>query len=127
MFEFSILIFIPLLSAVVCYFITNIRLQFSVTLFVSALHLIFSLMIFIGWYQPELPFYFSTDSLSKLFLPVLSNVYFWVVLVSFSYLKKQTTANSEEGKKYYFLLLNFYLFANTAAILSNHFGMYWLL
>jgi len=126
MFEFSILIFIPLLSAVVCYFITNIRLQFSVTLFVSALHLIFSLMIFIGWYQPELPFYFSTDSLSKLFLPVLSNVYFWVVLVSFSYLKKQTTANSEEGKKYYFLLLNFYLFANTAAILSNHFGMYWV-
>jgi len=126
MFEFSILIFIPLLSAVVCYFITNIRLQFSVTLFVSALHLIFSLMIFIGWYQPELPFYFSTDSLSKLFLLVLSNVYFWVVLVSFSYLKKQTTANSEEGKKYYFLLLNFYLFANTAAILSNHFGMYWV-
>jgi hydrogenase-4 component F len=83
-------------------------------------------VIFIGWYQPNMPFYFSTDSLSKLFLLVLSNVYFWVVLVSFSYLKRQTTSNSEEGKRYYFLLLNFYLFANTAAILSNHYGMYWV-
>ena len=33
---------------------------------------------------------------------------------------------AEEGKKYYFLLLNFYLTANSAAMLSNHFGMYWV-
>lgn len=126
MFEFSFLILIPLLSAAVCYFIKSLRLQYSLSLFVSALHLILSLIIFIGWYKPNLPFFFSTDSLSKLFLLVLSNVYFWVVLVSFAYLKRPVTSKSEEGKKYYFLLLNFYLFANTAAILSNHFGMYWV-
>lgn len=126
MFEFTFLIFLPLLSAAVCYFIKNIRLQYSLSLSVSLLHLLFSLLIFIGWYKPDLPFFFSTDSLSKLFLLVLSNIYFWVVLVSFSYLQRPVTPNSEEGKRYYFLLLNFYLFANTAAILSNHYGMYWV-
>ncbi len=126
MFEFVLLILIPLLSAGVCYFLKNIRLQYSISLFVSAVHLLLSLLIFIGWYKTDLPFFFSTDSLSKLFLLVLSNVYFWVVLVSFSYLKRPVTPNSEEGKRYYFLLLNFYLFANTAAILSNHYGMYWV-
>ena len=126
MIEFFLLILIPLLSAGVCYFLKNIRLQYSISLFVSAVHLLLSLMIFIGWYKTDLPFFMSTDSLSKLFLLVLSNIYFWVVLVSFSYLKRPVTPNSEEGKRYYFLLLNFYLFANTAAILSNHYGMYWV-
>jgi hydrogenase-4 component F len=49
-----------------------------------------------------------------------------VVFVSFSYLKRPVTAKAQEGKKYYFLLLNFYLAANSAAMLSNHFGMYWV-
>lgn len=126
MFEFSFLVLIPLIVSAVCYFIKSVRLQYSISLSVSVLHLIFSLIIFIGLYKPDLPFFFSTDSLSKLFLLVLSNIYFWVVLVSFSYLKRPVASNSEEGKRYYFLLLNFYLFANTAAILSNHYGMYWV-
>ncbi|MFA7421433.1 MAG: proton-conducting transporter membrane subunit [Melioribacteraceae bacterium] len=33
---------------------------------------------------------------------------------------------AEEGKKYYFALINFYLAANSAAMLSNHFGMFWV-
>ncbi|MFO7447839.1 MAG: proton-conducting transporter membrane subunit [Ignavibacteriaceae bacterium] len=126
MLEFTILILLPLITAGICYLLKDTRVQYSVSLAVSILHLALSLIIFAGWYTPELPFFFSTDSLSKLFLLVLSNVYFWVVLVSFSYLKRPVTSKAEEGKKYYFLLLNFYLFANTAAILSNHFGMYWV-
>lgn len=126
MLEFSVLILMPLICTGVCYLLKSIRTQYTISLLVSILHLLFSLMIFIGLYEPNLPFFFSTDSLSKLFLLVLSNVYFWVVLISFSYLKRPAMQKSEEGKKYYFLLLNFYLFANTAAILSNHFGMYWV-
>ena len=126
MLEFSVLILFPLFCTGVCYLLKSIRTQYIISMFVSSFHLIFSLMIFIGWYEPNLPFFFSTDSLSKLFLLVISNVYFWVVLVSFSYLRRPALAKSEEGKRYYFLLLNFYLFANTAAILSNHFGMYWV-
>ena len=126
MVEFSVLILIPLLSSALCYFLKSTFAKYSLSLSVSVLHLLFSFLIFIGRYQPELPLFFSTDALSKLFLLILSNVYFWVVLVSFSYLKRPVTSRAQEGKRYYFLLLNFYLFSNTAAILSNHFGMYWV-
>jgi hydrogenase-4 component F len=126
MIEFTALILIPIVCAALCYFIKSIRLQHYLTLVVSVLHLLFSFIVFVGWYKMNLPFFFSSDSLSKLFLLVLSNVYFWVVLISYSYIRKPVVSKSEEGKKYYFLLLNFYLFANTAAILSNHYGMYWV-
>ena len=133
MFEFSALIVLPLLATLFCYLIKNLpagrqglKIQFAASIVVSLLHLIFSVIIFFGWYKPNLPFFFSFDSLSKLFLLILSNVYFWIVLISFSYLKRPVISKAQEGKKFYFLLLNFYLFANTAAILSNHFGMYWV-
>ena len=126
MLEFYVFILIPLLCSVLCYAIRNILAQYVLSISVSALHLAFSLLILIGWLDPELPFFFSMDSLGKLFLLVLSNVYFWVVLVSFSYLKRPITSKAQKGKKYYFMLLNFYLFANSAAILSNHFAMYWV-
>ncbi|MCX6175295.1 MAG: proton-conducting transporter membrane subunit [Ignavibacteriales bacterium] len=126
MFEFSIFILLPLLTAGFCYFIKDLRIQYGVSLIVALLHLGLSLLVFLGFYHTQLPTFFSVDSLSKFFLLILSNVYFWVVLVSFSYLKRPVKPKAEEGKKYYFLLINFYLTANSAAMLSNHFGMYWV-
>jgi len=126
MFDLFIFILLPLLTSVFCYFVKNLRIQFSASILVSVLHLALSLSVFTGYYQTNLPFFFGIDSLSKLFIVILSNVYFWVVLVSFSFLKRPVASKAQEGKKYYFLLLNFYLTANSAAILSNHFGMYWV-
>jgi hydrogenase-4 component F len=126
MFEFSIFVIFPLLTAGFCYLIKNLRVQFSASLVVALLHLGLSLLVFLGFFNPNLPTYFSADPLSKLFLLILSNVYFWVVLVSYSFLKRPVMLRAEEGKKLYFLLLNFYLASNSAAILSDHFGMYWV-
>ncbi len=126
MFEFTILILLPLLTSLFCYLVKDLRIQYSVSLFVALSHLTLSLLIFLGLYYPHLPTFFDVDSLSKFFMLILSNVYFWVVLVSYSYLKRPVSPKTEEGKKYYFLLLNFYLTANSAAMLSNHFGMYWV-
>lgn len=126
MLEFSIFILLPLLTAGFCYFVKDLRIQYSISLTVAVLHLGLSLLVFLGLYHTQLPTFFSVDSLSKFFLLILSNVYFWVVLVSFSYLKRPVIPKAEEGKKYYFLLINFYLTANSAAMLSNHFGMYWV-
>lgn len=123
---FIFLIFLPFAASAVSYFIKNLRIQYLMSLGVAFLHLGTSFLIFIEWYNPDLPSFFSTDSLSKLFLLVLSNVYFWVTLISLSFLDRKTTANEEKSKRNYFLFLNFYLVANTAAILSNHFGMYWV-
>ena len=121
-----LIILIPLLSAIACYLTKSIRTHYYISLVVSVFHLIFSFSLFMGWCQPGEFILFSADSLSQLVLLVLSNVYFWVVLVSFAYLKRTAVSHSVSGRRYYFLLLNFYLFANTAAILSNNFGMYWV-
>jgi hydrogenase-4 component F len=121
-----LLILTPLISAIACYFSRSIRAQYNISLSVSVIHLVFSFALFMGWLQPGAFVLFSADSLSQLFLLVLSNVYFWVVLISLAYLKRSATSGSAAGKKYYFLLLNFYLAANTAAILSSNFGMYWV-
>ncbi len=126
MFEFSIFILLPLITSLFCYIIKDIRIQYSVSLSVSVLHLILALSVFLGYYHTNLPFFFSIDSLSKFFILILSNVYFWVVLVSFSYLKRPVAIAAEKSKRLYFVLLNFYLTANSAAMLSNHFGMYWV-
>ena len=126
MLGFSILILLPLLAALFCYINKSLLVQYNVSLLVSLLHLFVTLMVFLGIYHVQLPTFFSFDSLSKLFLMILSNVYLWVVFVSFAYLKRPVTSKAVEGQKYYFLLLNFYLASNSAAMLSNHFGMYWV-
>lgn len=126
MFGFSILILLPLIAALFCYFVKNLRIQYYISLLVSLLHLYLTLMVFMGVYHVQLPTFFSFDSLSRLFLLILSNVYFWVVLVSNSYLKRPVTDKAKAGQRYYFLLLNFYLASNSAAMLSSHFGMYWV-
>ncbi|MFH0733478.1 MAG: proton-conducting transporter membrane subunit [bacterium] len=126
MFEFSILILLPLFASGFCYLIKDLKIQYVVSLTVALLHLVLSLLIFLGFYNTNLPIFFGVDALNKFFLLILSHVYFWVVLVSFSYLKRPVLPEAENSKKYYFLLLNFYLTANSAAMLSNHFGMYWV-
>ncbi len=126
MFEFLIFILLPIFTSALCYFIRDRRIQYSVSLIVALFHLGLSLLVFLDLYHTQLPAFFSIDSLNKLFLLILSNVYFWVVLVSYSYLKRPVISKAEEGKKYYFLFLNFYLTANSAAMLSNNFGMYWV-
>lgn len=126
MLGFSILILLPLITALFCYFVKNLRLQYNVSLVVSLVHLFVTLMVFLGIYHIQLPTFFSFDSLSKIFLMILSNVYFWVVFVSYAYLKRPVTTKATEGQRYYFLLLNFYLASNSAAMLSSHFGMFWV-
>lgn len=126
MLEFCIFIILPLFSSLLCYLIKDLRLQYGISLLQGILHFGLALCIFLGYDHASLPFLFGIDALSKLWILILSNVYFWVVLVSYSYLQRPVNEKAEVGKQYYFLLLNFYLAANSAAILSNHMGMYWV-
>ncbi|MBP7433806.1 hypothetical protein KA996_09715 [bacterium] len=121
-----VMLTLPFMAAVTSFLFKNWKIQYAVTLLSAFLHLTVSFAIFTGFYIPEQFFMFGYDSLSKLFLVVLSNTYFWIVLVSYSYIKLPVESDSTSGKKYYFMLMNFYIIANTAAILSNHFAMYWV-
>jgi hydrogenase-4 component F len=126
MLDIAVLIFVPAIAAASCALLPSLRVQYAVSLIVAAAHLLFSVLLFAGVFSPGMPEFFSRDALSTLFLLVLSNVYFWIVLVSYAYLTKTASTPAAGGKKYYFALLNFYLCANSAAILSNHFGFYWV-
>lgn len=126
MFELYFLILIPLAAAVPCYFFKDLRIQYFISLLAAVIHFVFSILIFSGLMQLNESLFLHADSISRLFLLVLSNAYFWVILVSYSYIKKSNVSDSGKVKRFYFFLLNFFLFANTAAIVSNNFGIYWV-
>jgi hydrogenase-4 component F len=126
MIELIFLAGLPLVSIAANYFLHNRKAQYSISLVVASLHLAASYLIFSGLYQPTENEFIRFDALSKLFLLVLSHVYFWVVLVSYSYLNRPEQVNEEKSKQLYFMMLNLYLFANTLALISNHLGLFWV-
>lgn len=113
------------ISIIVCIFVKNLFIQYLTSILAGAVHLAFSALLFINFIEIDLTF-LSSDSLSKLFLIVLSVVYFSVAIVSYSFLQKQISKETNKSQKYYFLLLNCYLLATTFVILSANFGMYWI-
>lgn len=126
MFGIIIFILLPLAASAACYFVRDLRVQYGISITAASFHLVLSVLEFFSLYHSQMPTFFAIDSLSRYFILILSNVYFWVVIVSLSYLRRPINARAQEGRKYYFLLLNFYLAANSAAMLSSHFGMYWV-
>ncbi len=126
MTELIFLAGLPLLSIVANYFLHSRKAQYGISLLVASLHLVASYLIFSGLYQPIENDFIRFDALSKLFLLVLSHIYFWVVLVSYSYLNRSELVNEGKSKRLYFMMLNLYLFANTLALISNHLGLFWV-
>jgi hydrogenase-4 component F len=121
-----LLLGLPCLGIGANYLLHNRKVQFGISLLIAGLHLAASYLIFAGILQPAGNDFFRFDALSRLFLLILSHVYFWVVFVSYSYLNRPTLVNEESGKRLYFMMLNLYLFANTMALISNHLGLYWV-
>jgi len=121
-----VLTVLPLLSIGICYFVPGRKAQYIISLFAAIAHLVCSYLVFAGICIPAENDFIRFDALSKLFLLILSHVYFWVVLVSYSYLNRPLIVKEEKSKKLYFIMLNVYLFANTLALISNHLGMFWV-
>lgn len=126
MIGWILLLGLPVAASGFLFVVKPLRVQYWISLTVSALHLVVSYTLFMDFYRPDDIQWFQYDALSRLFLFILSHVYFWVVFVSLQFLTRPTIAREASSKKYYFSLLNLYLFANTLAVTSNHFGLYWV-
>ncbi|MFA5832949.1 MAG: proton-conducting transporter membrane subunit [Bacteroidota bacterium] len=126
MTELIFLAGLPFVGIVANYFFHNRKIQYSISLSIAIVHLVTSYLIFSGIYSPTENEFIRFDALSKLFLLVLSHIYFWVVFVSYSYLNRSALVNEEKSKQMYFMMLNLYLFANTLALISNHLGLFWV-
>jgi hydrogenase-4 component F len=121
-----ILTLLPIISFGICYFVHVRKTQYIISLLVAVVHLVCSYLIFSGKFIPTESDLFRFDALSRLFMLILSHVYFWVVLVSYSYLNRQLVVREEKSKKRFFALLNVYLLTNTLALISNHLGVFWV-
>lgn len=117
---------LPLIAGGIFFANSSRKVKFQVSLLVAVIHLVVSYMIFTGFATPALSPWFRYDALSKLFLLILSHVYFWVILNSYQFLNQPGIYQTEKSKKIFYSMLNFYLFANTLAIISNHLGLYWV-
>ncbi|HPN39238.1 MAG TPA: proton-conducting transporter membrane subunit [Melioribacteraceae bacterium] len=126
MIEFLIFIMFPLFIAALLFAIKDLKLQYMFSLITGGFHLAFSFIVFTNNFSSKMPMFFELDGLNRYFLLILSNVYFWVVLVSYKFIKERINEEAKISYSYYFLLLNVYLASNSAALLSNHFGMYWV-
>ncbi|HEX2866359.1 MAG TPA: proton-conducting transporter membrane subunit [Ignavibacteriales bacterium] len=122
---FYILI-LPLLAGGLFFIPGNKKLKYQMSLLVSVIHLAASYMIFTGFAQPVVSQWFRIDAFSKLFLLILSHVYFWVVLNSWHFINQPDLYSPEKSRKIFFSMMNLYLFANTLALISNHLGLYWV-
>jgi hydrogenase-4 component F len=121
-----IFLILPVFSIGICYFVHIRKIQYGISLLIATVHLVCSYLVFSGMCTPVENDFFQFDALAKLFLLILSHVYFWVVLVSYSYLNRPMIVKEEKSKKQYFTMLNVYLFANTLALISNHLGVFWV-
>ena len=84
-------------------------------------------MLFAGLVDPNFPVYFSADASEQTVSPDSLECLFLDRSRLLFVFEKARDAQSRGGEKtLFFVLLNFYLASNSAAILSDHFGMYWV-
>lgn len=122
----GLLIGLPFCAGLIMLSSEKLKQKYYISIAISLAHLTLSFLLFTGALVPESAPYFSFDGLSRFFLLILSNVFFWVSLNSYSYITRTMPYDTRNSKKLFFGLINLYLAANTLALLSNHWGLYWV-
>ncbi|MGE5410218.1 MAG: proton-conducting transporter membrane subunit [Clostridiales bacterium] len=117
---------LPLLTGAVFFVFDNLKVKYVFSIIVAAIHLAAACLVFSGSNVPDFEQWLRFDALTKLFLLILSNVYFWVMINSYQYLFFSPVAKPEKSRKIFYNMTNLYLFANTLALISNHLGLYWV-
>jgi hydrogenase-4 component F len=120
------ILILPLLAGGLFFIPGGRKLKYQLSLMVSIIHLVTSYLVFTGFATPADSQWFRWDAFTKLFLLVLSHIYFWVILNSWHFINQSSTYSPEKSRKSFFSMMNLYLFANTLALVSNHLGLYWV-
>jgi len=117
---------LPLASGALFFTFNNLKVKYRLSIFTAGTHLIITYLLFAGFIAPPQNAWFNFDSLTKLFLMILSNVFFWVTANSYKYIKHSPIEKIEKSRQIFYNMTNLYLFANTLALISNHLGLYWV-
>jgi hydrogenase-4 component F len=127
MFMILLLLALPLIAAGLTARTNSLEKSYLATLVSAIGHLAATFYVLITDRNP-LPrgAWFGIDSLGSFFLLIVSHTFLAVTLYSPGFLERMQKPEYSASRRLYYPALNFYLLANTLVIVTQHFGLIWV-
>ena len=127
MLTIFVLLGLPLFSTVFTVANRSARNNHRVTLAMAVAHVGASFHLLVSCENPfPVEGWFAADPLARFFLIILSHTFLLVVLYSPGFLRRMEGVEHHQSRRPYYPALNFYLLANTMVIITQHFGLLWV-
>ena len=127
MLTILILLGLPLLSTGFTARSRSLEKNYVATLLTGAGHLVATLYLLLTRQNPfPAGAWFGIDSLGRFLLLILSHTFFAVILYSPSFLQRMDEPEYRVSRRLYYPALNSYLLASTLVIVTQHFGLLWV-
>ncbi len=127
MLTILILLGLPLLSTGFTARSRSLEKNYVATLLTGAGHLVATLYLLLTRQNPfPAGAWFGIDSLGRFFLLILSHTFFAVILYSPGFLQRMDEPEYQVSRRLYYPALNSYLLASTLVIVTQHFGLLWV-
>jgi hydrogenase-4 component F len=121
------LLFLPLVATAFTAWIRSAHTNHRVTLVVGIAHLLASLHRLVTRQNPfPGDWWLAVDPLAAFFLTILAHTFVLVVLYSPGFLRRMEGPEYDRSKRLFYPALNFYLLANTLALVVQQFALLWV-
>jgi len=121
------LLFLPLVATAFTAWKRPPHINHRVTLVAGIAHLFASLHCLVTRQNPfPADWWLAVDSLAAFFLTILAHTFVLVVLYSPGFLRRMEGPEYDRSKRLFYPSLNFYLLANTLALVVQQFALLWV-
>ena len=121
------LLFLPLVATAFTAWKRSAHTNHRVTLVVGIAHLLASLHCLVTQQNPfPGDWWLAVDPLAAFFLAILAHTFVLVVLYSPGFLRRMEGPEYDRSKRLFYPALNFYLLANTLALVVQQFALLWV-
>src|SRR5258707_9664922 len=121
------LLFLPLVATAFTAWKRSPHINHRVTLVAGIAHLLASLHCLVTRQNPfPADWWVSLDALAAFFLTIMAHTFVLVVLYSPGFLRRMEGPEYDRSKRLFFPALNFYLLANTLALVVQQFALLWV-
>jgi hydrogenase-4 component F len=127
MFTIFLLLALPLLATGFTARNRSLEKSYLATLLSATGHLAATFYLLLARQNPfPANMWFGIDSLARFFLLILSHTFLAVALYSPDFLQRMQKPEYNASRRLYYPALNSYLLANTLVIVTQHFGLLWV-
>src|SRR5258708_23974314 len=121
------LLFLPLVATAFTAWKRSPHINHRVTLVAGITHLLASLHCLVTRQNPfPADWWLAVDPLAAFFLTILAHTFVLVVLYSPGFLRRMEGPEYDRSKRLFYPALNFYLLANTLALVVQQFALLWV-